>query len=97
MTQETVIKLIERECSSRAEFTIIGSLTTSSVYCIIKVGNAQTKFRISDHYAPRNKRHIRTLIFSDTTKEETVSRFIRKTIDNLKHKSLEMAFDEIKK
>lgn len=97
MTQQTVISIIQRECTGNAEFSIVGSLTTSSVYCIIKVGNAETKFRISDHYAPKHKRNIRTLVYGENTKKESVARFVRNVIKDMKVKSTIIAFEKIKK
>ena len=97
MTQETVISVIERVCSGKAETTIIGANTTESVYCIIRICNAETKFRISDHYAPKHKRGIRTLVYGKSTKKETVERFVVNVIESLRRKGIAMAFEKIKK
>ena len=97
MTQQAVISIIERVCSGKAETTIIGATTTSSVYCVIRVGNAETKFRISDHYAPKHKRGIRTLVYGKSTKKETVDRFVNNVIESLRRKGVAMAFEKIKK
>ena len=97
MTQQAVISIIERVCSGKAETTIIGATTTSSVYCVIRVGNAETKFRISDHYAPKHKRGIRTLVYGTNTKGISVERFVNNVIESLRRKGIAMAFEKIKR
>lgn len=96
MTQQGVISIIERVCTNKAEITIVGSNTTESVYCIIKVGTAITKFRISDHFAPKKTGHIRTLVWGKSTKKEHIERFIENTIHTLKTKSAMIAMERIK-
>ena len=96
MTQESVISIIKRVCSNKAEISIVGSISTESVYCIVKVGNATTKFRISDHVAPKNQRHIKTLVWGKTTKKEHIERFIENTIEQLRHRSLNVAMERIR-
>ena len=97
MTQQGVITIIKSVCANKVEITIVGSNTTESVYCIVKVGSATTKFRISDHVAPKNQRHIKTLVWGKSTKKEHIERFIENTIHTLKTKSALMAMERIKK
>ena len=97
MTQESVISIIKRVCSNKAEISIVGSISTESVYCIVSVGNATTKFRISDHVAPKNQRHIKTLVWGKSTKKEHIERFIENTIHTLKTKSALIAMERISK
>lgn len=96
MTQESVISIIKSVCANKAEISIVGSNSTESVYCIVKVGSATTKFRISDHVASRKGRHIRTLVWGKSTKKEHIERFIENTIHTLKTKSALMAMERIK-
>ena len=96
MTQETVIKTIKRFCTGKAEFSIYGAISSQSVYCVIRVGNAETKIRVSDHKAPKYKRSIRTFVWGKHTKQETIERFVANTIESLKRKSIKIAMESIK-
>ena len=97
MTQETVIKTIQRFCNGKAAFSIHGAISTESVYCVIRVGNAETKIRVSDHKAPKNKNFIKTFVWGKHTKTETIERFVANTIEYLRHKSINIAMENISK
>ena len=97
MTQETVIKTIQRFCTGKAEFSIYGAITTESVYCVIRVGNAETKIRVSDHHKHNDDCRLRTLVWGKSTTKEHIERFMLNTIHKLKAKSTMIAIERIKK
>lgn len=97
MTQERVINIVKRVCSGKAEISIYGAISSQSVYCTIKVGNAETKIRISDHHKHDDHCKLRTLVWGKSTTKEHIERFMLNTIHKLKAKSTMMAMERIKK
>ena len=97
MTQERVINIIERVCSGKATISIYGAISSQSVYCVLKVGNAETKIRISDHHKHNDDCRLRTLVWGKSTTKEHIERFMLNTIHKLKAKSTMMAIERIKK
>lgn len=95
MTQKNVIDIIRKTCPKKAEFLIIESQSTESVYCKVKVGLVGTTFRISDHKAAKKNRNIRTLVWGKSTTKEHIERFVKNTVRNLEGKSIHIAMDNL--
>ena len=93
MTQETVIKAINRVCNGHCEYDIRLSESTKSVYCTLYLGEVATSFRVSDHYS--SKRKLRAFIYQKNTKTKSAERFIRNAVKDLYRKSLYTTIESI--
>lgn len=92
MSAEAVINIVSKECKNKCDFTVRKSATSNSLYFTLANDISKVIFRISDHIPSKS---IHSYQLKGKKDAEKITKFVRKSIERLKIKSVYWAIEKI--